>query len=153
MIQFETFSEFNRHKTVCGKWRNAKGVGKKSSKRKTLPQPPSLISDDSNANLDPTSVARASTSTTWIVADSIVVKSEQSSVLSTSDLIQNSNSNVKLETFDSSSQPALAAAGASHWKCNQVNTSPGFGPLKQKHKPCYWLQHGLLFFYSLSLWA
>ena len=139
MIQFETFSEFNRHKTVCVKWRNAKGVGKKSSKRKTLPQPPSLISDDSNANLDPTSVARASTSTTWIVTDSIVVKSEQSSVLSTSDLIQNSNSNVKLETFDSSSQPALAAAGASHWKCNQVNTIPGFGPLKQKHKPRYWM--------------
>jgi hypothetical protein len=118
-LQFDTFSEFSRHKTVCGKWRNAKGVGKKSSKKKIVPNPPSLNADDSNANLDPTTVVRTST-TTWNIADPVVVKSEQSSVLSQSDLIPTTSSNFKLESFDSSSQPALAAAGANHWKCNQV---------------------------------
>lgn len=120
-LQFDSFGEFNRHKTVCCKWRNAKGIGKKSSKKSTklVPDPPPLNIDDSNANLDPLSVSKSSTS--WNLLDMVVIKSEQSSLLSSSDLIRNS-STVKSETFDSTSQPALAAAGANHWKCNQVHS-------------------------------
>jgi hypothetical protein len=57
----------------------------------------------------------------WNLLD-VTIKSEQSSLLSSSDLIRNQSSmaaSVKSELFDSSSQPALGAAGVSHWKCHQ----------------------------------
>lgn len=143
-LHFASFGEFNRHKTVCCKWKNSsssKGVGKKSSKKsfKKFPSPPvddPLSMDDSNANLDPVSLVKK-----WsqpIDLDGVTVKSEQSSVLSSADLIrQNSNSasatTVKSETFDSSSQPALAAPGANHWKCNQCRVVFESGPMLWEH--------------------
>ena len=149
-LHFSTFTEFDRHRTDCSKRKVTKGVGKKSSKKSPKksttttssttiqPVPNEILGlDDSNANLDPLSSTKS-----WPSSSNLVnldtIKSEQSSLLSSSDLIRHSSNSasattVKSETFDSSSQPALAAPGANHWKCNQCRVVFETGPLLWQH--------------------
>lgn len=128
-LSFNSFVEFGQHKNICSKKRSSKGVGKKSSQKSTKKSSVPILSlDDSNANLDSSSINNK-----WstIMLSDIAVKSEQSSILSTSDLLKIdsvSSTTVKFELFDSFSQPALGAAGQNHWKCNQCKLVFETGP-------------------------
>jgi hypothetical protein len=149
-LHYSSFGEFSRHKMACTKRRtnaSSKGViGKKSSKKSSKTSPTTIhrphpitidpLDDSMNANLDPISVAKWQQTSSVSMLDLVTIKSEQSSVLSSADLIPNNSNSaatVKSETFDSSSQPALGAAGANHWKCNQCRVVFESGPLLWEH--------------------
>jgi hypothetical protein len=149
-LHYSSFGEFSRHKMACTKRRTiatSKGVvgkksSKKSSKASTVHRPlqltadPLSLDDSMNANLDPLTASKWPQTSSVSMLDLVIIKSEQSSVLSSSDLIPNNSNSattVKSETFDSSSQPALGAAGANHWKCNQCRVVFESGPLLWEH--------------------